>query len=113
MARPMLRLLSWGMSFGVGCVNLGDVATGKLHNGGLAAPRGVRSDEHQDAICFRLIERVRKTGDFIPHQFAAVRIRRMPVGYDYLHLAKLGFYSPRAIGIVRAPDLYARRVAVI
>src|SRR5580658_6128101 len=94
-------------------VDLGNVATRKLHESRISVIRGVGSDQDRGSCHLRLCESIGQVRNFVSGCLLSVRIRNAESSHEYGYFAEGRLDSNASIGVARTPDLDARCADVI
>jgi len=88
-------------------VDLGDVATGKLHDCGTAMFGDQWRYEHNSSQLLTSCQRCVQIVYFVSRDFSSIGKMEMAIGDDDYHLSELRFDSDTAVRSSRTSDLYA------
>src|SRR6476660_4949621 len=94
-------------------MDLGDVAAGKLHDGRIPTISGVGSRQYVRAGRFRLFQGLGQIVNVVASQLVPVRIRQMPISYEYGHLTESRLDADTPIRVVRSPNFDTRRTGIV
>src|SRR5262249_4181578 len=116
-ARPAMRYrpqhFESGRSIAGGRMDLGDVATGKLHDRDIAIADAIRVNQDGSAGFNGLIQRGGHVRHLVACHFAPVGVWQMPVGDEQHDLAEPRLDGDPSKCLVGAADLDAWRVLVV
>jgi hypothetical protein len=94
-------------------MDLRDVPARKLHDRGLAPLGHEWRDENADSNTLRFFESRLQIVDLVAGVLAAVRIRKMTVRYEHLHLAKARLNANAPVGRFWTANFDSRGLCVV